>query len=275
CWIKALVLRLATLCFVIAATGSSICPAQSVSFDSIVEGNTYDTTIVGELNKPAGDGIYSAVILMHGCSGITSAVRQGLEDHSKYLVSRGFATLIIDSFGPRNKEDGIVCLQESEQRAALYYRQFDAYHALQFLQKQSSIDPKNIFLMGQSHGGSVALSSAAGPYTKAFPNSPGFQGIVAYYPWCGAVPSWPRKLVTPVLIFGAGKDDWLNPIDCVKAKKLVGGASFEVYIYDNLHHGFDLPIPEQLYAGHIVGGDIPATKDSQKRMVDWFSIHQQ
>jgi len=275
CWKENLFHKFISLLLSIAAFSSFASHAQSVEFTSTVENTVYSTTITGELNKPAGEGVYPAVILMHGCSGITLTAKRGLENHSRYLVSKGFVTFMIDSFGPRNKEESTMCLQENEQLAALYYRQFDAYHALQFLQKQPFVDPENIFLMGQSHGGSVALSTAAGPYPNAFPTNPLFRGIVAYYPWCGAVPAWPRKLVTPVLIFGAERDDWLSPIDCVKAKTNVDGASYEVVVYDNLHHGFDIPIPEQIYAGHIVGGDKHATKDSQERMVNWFLTHRE
>jgi len=251
------------------------CMAQTVEIVSTVEGTAYSATIVGTLKKPEGKDKYPAVILMHGCSGIIAEVKRGLDEHAKYLVSRGFATLTLDSFGPRGKDNSVVCSSTKEQHAALYYRQFDAYHALLYLRGQPYIDSRNIFLMGQSHGGSVALSAAAGPYPTIFASNPRFRGIVAYYPWCGAVPTWPRKIVSPLLVFGAEKDDWLSPKDCVSAKKNVNGAEYDVVVYEDAHHGFDIPISIRIYAGHTVGGNELATTDSRLRMMNWFLKHKQ
>lgn len=251
------------------------CMAQTFEIISTVEHTEYSATIAGVLRRPEGKDKYAAVILMHGCTGMTPKAKLGLDEHAKYLVSHGFATLTLDSFGPRGKENADVCSDSKEQLAALYYRQFDAYHALLFLQNQPYIDSRNIFLMGQSHGGSVALSAAAGPYPTAFPLNPQFQGIVAYYPWCGAVPTWPRKLVSPLLVFGAEKDDWMSPEGCVSVKLNVSGAEYDVVVYENSHHGFDIPIPIQLYAGHTVGGNELAATDSRQRMMNWFLMNKQ
>ena len=48
------------------------------------------------------------------------------------------------------------------------------------------------------------------------------------------------------------------------------GLPYEVKIYEDAHHSFDLPIPNQNYLGYTVAGNSEARIDSRKRMLDWF-----
>src|SRR3972149_5417972 len=50
-----------------------------------------------ELRRPPGQGPFPALVLLHGCSGITSVQR----DWAERLSEWGYVTLIVDSFGPR------------------------------------------------------------------------------------------------------------------------------------------------------------------------------
>jgi len=263
------------IAILIAAISLSAYSRQSVVFESTVINSSYTAIVKAFLEKPEGNGPFPAVVLMHGCAGLTGASRRGMDEHTEYLVSRGFATLVIDSFSTRGKADGYVCLRQGELASARYYRHFDAYHALVFLQSQSFVDVDNIFLMEQSNGGSVALEAALGPFQGQFPTEPRFQGIVAFYPWCGVLPTWPHKIVSPLLVLGAGKDDWVDPGYCVSARDQVSGADYEVLIYSDAHHGFDLLIPEQEYAGHLIGGNPGAASDSREKMANWFLKHRQ
>jgi dienelactone hydrolase len=253
----------------------SACARQSVKFESAAINSSYTATLEAFLKTPEGDGPFPAVVLMHGCGGLSDAVRRGMDDHAEYLVSRGFATFVVDSFSARGKADGRVCSKLSELASARHYRQFDAYHALEFLQSQPYVDVNNIFLMGQSNGGSVALVAARGALPGLFPGAPHFQAIVAYYPWCGALPTRPSKIVSPLLVLGAGKDDWVAPDYCVSARDQVSGADYDVLVYEDAYHSFDLPISVQEYSGHLVGGNLDVTRDSREKMIDWFLTHSQ
>jgi dienelactone hydrolase len=140
------------------------------------------------------------------------------------------------------------------------------------LQDHPLVDPNNVFLVGQSNGGSVALLATGGGgsiHVNMDPNLQ-FKAIVAYYPWCG-VPMSP--LVSPLLVFGAGKDDWVSAEECERKKKFVSGKSMEVVIYPNAEHAFDLSIHSQIYEGRRVGGLKSARDDSRKRMIDFFKKH--
>ena len=247
------------------------CSGEWASIRSDVPGfSKYSTTLRGYISKPDGDGPFPAVILMHGCGGLQPAVQGSLDNHASYLVQNGYAALILDSFSSRGSSGGMVCESEDQLSAARFYRAYDAYNAMLFLKKQAFVEGKNIFLVGQSNGGSVALKISSGIYSDQFPGSPRFRAIVAYYPWCRTLP---RSLDTPVLVFGAGRDDWTSPDYCNLMKDSTRGESLEVVIYPEAHHSFDLPMAITSYLGHTVGGNPAATTDSRRRMVAFFEKH--
>lgn len=51
----------------------------------------------GELYRPAGPGLFPAVIVLHGCSGI----RPNQVAWAEWLRSESYAALVLDSFGGR------------------------------------------------------------------------------------------------------------------------------------------------------------------------------
>ncbi|NOQ32229.1 MAG: prolyl oligopeptidase family serine peptidase [Helicobacteraceae bacterium] len=248
--------------------------AKSINFYSDVEHLKYNSTIDGTISKPEGDGPFPAVVLMHGCSGLVNSTKQALNAHSDNLVSNGFVTLILNSFTKRGKSDS-VCGDTEALEEAHNYRQYDAFHALKYLQTQPYVDKNNIFLMGQSNGGGVALSIAKfGADKDLFPDKPKFQGIVAFYPPCGYISNiFQSEIISPLLILTGEKDDWTPPAECLSAKKYVTGSNYEVIVYKNAYHSFDLFISEQTYAGHTVGGNYIARNDSHKQMLNWFLRH--
>jgi hypothetical protein len=58
-------------------------------------------TITGTLRFPAGAGPFPAVVLAHGCSGITNVV-QGWQSK---LREYGYATFVVDSFAKRHLKE--------------------------------------------------------------------------------------------------------------------------------------------------------------------------
>jgi dienelactone hydrolase len=125
----------------------------------------------GELFKPEGAGPFPAVILMHGCGGWRPAVRYSLHNHADHLVKNGYVVLSLDSFGPRGYSGDELCASNARLRAAIDYRTHDAFDALRYLQALSYVDPADIFLMGQSNGGSVAMQAAAIPPRRSVRSS--------------------------------------------------------------------------------------------------------
>ena len=120
--------------------------------------------------------------------------------------------------------------------------------------------------MGQSNGGGAALVAAGGGY-EPHQSEPQFKAVVAFYPWCGALPD---VLVSPVLVLGAELDDWVPPVACKSALSSDLGKPYDVIVYRDTHHSFDLNISVTSYKGHPVGGNDSARRDSQIQMLHWF-----
>lgn len=242
---------------------------MTVKFKASKPYKSKDIMLRAKIFKPEGLGQFPAVILMHGCGGWQPAVKYALQAHAQYLVKHGFAVLSLDSFGPRQNSGGKVCESFKYLRQARTYRSYDAFDALRYLQAQDFINPDNIFLMGQSNGGSVAIKVAKANAPRNYGGArSGFRGVVAYYPWCGAFGGSKVSLGSPLLVFGGGQDDWVPPTACKRVRSK--GAKLNVKIYPAAAHSFDLNIIKQRYNGKLVGYDKRATQDSRSKMMAFF-----
>lgn len=220
----------------------------------------------GELFRPEGEGPFPAIVLMHGCGGWQPAVRQGLRAHADYLREQGFVVLNLDSFGPRHYGGGKLCSNNPALYEALNYRTHDAFDAMRYLAGQDFVAADNIFLMGQSNGGAVAIRAAKRSAAQRYgQGEPAFRGVVAYYPWCGELGRSRVELGAPLLILAGGRDNWVPARECLGVRG--EGAPLEVKVYPNAVHSFDLDLPPQSFAGKRIGGDPVATADSRTRML--------
>jgi dienelactone hydrolase len=245
---------------------------EHVRFEASNSAQSGQVLLSAQLYRPHGAGPFPAVVLMHGCGGWQPAVLNALQAHAEFLVQHGFAVLNLDSFGPRNKTGGQVCESWQLLRDARFYRTYDAFDALRYLQALGFIDARNVFLMGQSNGGSVAIKAAlaSGPAASGRAGS-AFRAVAAYYPWCGVLGQHSLTLASPLLIFGGALDDWSPPYQCARAR--VRGASLRVKIYPQAVHSFDVDIDLQRYLGRWIGKNAHATSDSRERMLAFFLEH--
>ncbi|MDO9365682.1 MAG: dienelactone hydrolase family protein [Methylotenera sp.] len=245
---------------------------EMVKFEASSAYTSAKVTLRAVISKPKGDGPFPAVVLMHGCGGWQPAVRYTMNGYTDFLVDHGFVVLNLDSFGPRNNGGGKVCESIKRLTDALDYRTHDAYDALRYLQTQKFVAGNNIFLMGQSNGGSVAINVAKGDTPQDKKNKDeGFRAVVAYYPWCGTFGNRKVELASPLLIFGGGQDDWVPARECEGIQST--GAELQVKIYPEAAHSFDLEIMPQRYLGKLVGKNEYATEDSRGRMLAFFIEH--
>ena len=184
----------------------------------------------GHLNKPAGPGPFSAVVIMHGCSG----VRPTDARWASQLTGLGYVTLILDSLGPRSVFD--VC-KEPMWIASPNMRALDAHGALAYLQGLPFVDRTRIGVVGWSHGGNSALAAVNNiGITARLPQR--FTAAIAFYPYCFGGGDY--KLPTLILLGEA--DEW-GPLDqCqeLKAQSPNGGASIELIAYPGAFHAFDV-----------------------------------
>ena len=247
--------------------------AQEVVKFEATDPYTSDKVLLrAELFKPEGPGPFPAVILMHGCGGWQPAVRYALHSHAEHLTKHGYVVLSLDSFGPRGFSGDELCASNARLRDAIEYRTYDAFDALRYLQGLNFVDAADIFLMGQSNGGSVAMhaAEAVGPveYSKSHA---AFRAVVAYYPWCGVFADSREALASPLMVFAGGKDDWISAPECSSLK--ADGADFQVVVYPDAAHSFDLDIIPQRYLGHLIGNDPQAAENSEQRMLAFFDDH--
>lgn len=243
--------------------------AESLTFRSEAIPTDLTATIGGELSLPKGKGPFPVVILLHPCGGLDEVVLTTLRAHSRELLSGGFATLILDSYGSRNLTGGKMCsnrLYRSDIRYGI--RRDDAFNAMAALQRHASISKENIFLLGLSDGGSAALLSAKGGPVDHF------RAIASYYPDCGKLLGGIGYVYkSPTIVFVGEKDDWTPPAECIKSKSpgVVTGAEFEVISYPNAYHGFDQPRPMRKVLGYTMAYDREDTVDSRKRYIEFFT----
>lgn len=267
---KALARHLPALFLTLAASMAHA--GERVKFDASRGYTAARITLRADISRPEGDGPFPAVVLMHGCGGWQPAVRYTMNAYAEFLVARGFVVLDLDSFGPRNLGGGKVCEDVDRQVDALDYRTHDALDALRYLQAQPLVDARNIFLMGQSNGGSVAINVAKGdgPHGNAGDGG-GYRGVVAFYPWCGSFDRRSVRLAAPLLVMSGSDDDWTPARECEGVRST--GARLQFVVYPQAAHSFDLEMMQTRYLGKLVGKNQRAADDSRARMLAFFVEH--
>ena len=206
-----------------------------------------------ELSLPPGTGPFPAVVVLHGCNGVSPHTRAW----ARRLVSWGYAALIVDSFRPRGITN--VCGRGMDLPPGVRAR--DALAGAAYLRTLPTIDATRIAAIGFSHGGWTALFLA--PQTAGEQAGlPPWRAIVAFYPWCGP---GVRPLATDVLILIGDADDWTPAARCVDlvAKYATAAAHRPVLkVYPGAKHSFDASIPDRVFFGHRLGYDAPAAGDA-------------
>jgi len=233
------VLLVATLS---VALGAAAARAQEVQFAAAaVPGVAEAATIKGRVFKPAGNGPFPAIVLLHGCGG-PGAHHQAWAEK---LASWGYVALVADSFGSRGKSG--VC--QNPMAVPPPARVADVAGAARFLATQLYVARDRLAVIGFSHGGWTALkgAQASGDWAAL-----GIRSVVAYYPYCTAPAD--RRIALPFLILIGDKDDW-TPADRCRAlmQDLEKPALVEVVYYPDATHAFDLAQPTSWVQG--VGSD--------------------
>ena len=190
-------------------------------FDSPVQ-------LTGQIKRPAGAGPFAAVILLHGCGGITP---KRDERWVEKLVGLGYVTLQVDSFGPRGI-DSACTFSGNDAIDIVQRRVTDAYAAKRYLASLPEVDRKRIALMGWSHGG---LTTVQALYQE---KEEPFRAAVALYPACQRPLT---GLNAPLLILIGADDDWTSASRC-QAMLPREKAEPEVFlkVYPGAKHGFDI-----------------------------------
>ena len=226
--------------------------------------------VSGKLSIPRSATRVPAVILLHGCSGITGGQMGWVSELGRMKL----ATFLVDSFDGRNIRE----LCTARQRLNTLSLVADAYRALDLVATHPQIDPARIALMGFSMGGRTALWASYARFRARWsrPDGPQFAAYLSFYP---AV-SWLRIKgeddisARPIRIFQGGADDWtpLGPIEAyVKRLQAAGRHNISLIVYEGAHHGFDNPrgaYPPTTYAGVANPGRCTFVEDANGNLLE-------
>jgi dienelactone hydrolase len=196
--------------------------------------------------SPARSGDpHPAIVLMHGCSGMVNArgeLARRHRDWAERFARSGFVALAVDSFGPR----GIRSICDLKERPAHPWRErtADAYAALDYLASRADVDPRHVFILGWSHGGSTVTGVVRPEARGQRAGGPRFRAAIAFYPGCSRpLRQKDYRTTMPMLILHGEADDWTPAAPCVELAQRLQNGRFPVttIVFPGAHHGFDQP----------------------------------
>lgn len=218
--------------------------------------------LAGTLIEPAGTGPFPAVVLLHGCGGVS---KRDMKWASR-MTDWGFAVLHLDSLSPRGLKS--ICADPSQLSDSV--RAKDAHAARTYLASRPSIRPDRIGVVGWSHGAWTTLATVH--EEQAQPSTAAFQAAVAFYPYC---PDSLRNTRSPLLILIGERDTW-TPAQRCRDMRIDGGAAAlqpSIQYYADATHAFDDEAPARVVAGHTLTHDRAATDDAVSRVKDFLDKH--
>ena len=194
-------------------------------------------TLGGQLRIPRpGSERLPLVILLHGSGGVGANVL----DWEQELGSMGVASFALDAFTGRD----IVQTSTDQAQLGRLAMTYDAYRALERMEKHPRIDPERIAVMGFSRGGQAALYSSVKRFQRLHGPASGrdFAAYIPFYASCGT------KFVdddavsaSPIRLFHGAADNYVPVAPCraYVARLKANGANISLTEYAGAHHVFD------------------------------------
>ena len=276
--------------FAALAGATSACAAapEIVHFKSL---NDEHTQIRGLLFRPATDGPYRTVLMMHGCSGLyrkDGDVQINLAAWITRFVDWGYLVLAVDGFKPRGFRS--MCHKKKRPLHSLDDRPYDAYGGLAWLKRQAFVRKDKIALVGWSNGAMATLSGLRGSHAGKFGGELRFTAAAAFYPGCITLSKRTGseyRPYAPLLVFIGLADNWTLPKPCQKlinsAREV--GLPAEFAAYSGAYHAFDhpsLPLRTRTTRNErwkkkerevTIGSNAAAREAAIARLKEWLSRH--
>jgi dienelactone hydrolase len=236
--------------------------------------------------RPAGGGPFPAVVLLHGCHGVSASTARW----ARWLTERGYVALVVDSFTTRGIADDCTPRSVELPPSARFD---DAVGALRFLHTQPDVDRERVGVIGWSAGGVFAMSVVNGPSLErqgrrgVAPPAPGFRAAIGVYPG-GCFSLIGEQVIRPLLVLVGDADDWTPAGVCAEmvAAMRARGAPAEIVVYPGAHHYFDVVGQPRAFladvvnrykpggcCGATVGYDARADADAHRRVAELFARH--
>lgn len=193
--------------------------------------------IAGQLRLPRpGNERMPTVVLLHGSGGISGYVT----DWEQELNAAGFATFVVDSWAGR----GIVSTVLDQSQIGRLAQLFDAYRALEVLEKHPRVDAARVVVMGFSRGGQAALYSSVKRFQRTHGTASGreFAAYIAFYPTCITAYRNDEEVTgNPIRIFHGSADDYVpvGPCRDYATRLKLKGSNIQHVEYPDAHHVFD------------------------------------
>jgi dienelactone hydrolase len=258
--------------------------AAEVSFQSATPGAP--EAITADMVRPFGAGPFPAVVLLHGCEGVSPQLGRW----ARWLADRGYVALVVDSFGPRRVAGD--CPPESPDDIPVTARLDDAMGALRWLQARPYVLKDRVAAMGFSQGGVYAIAAVNGPSLErarrrgvALPE-PGYAAAIGIYPG-GCFSLVTELVVRPLLVLIGDADDWTPAPVCreMVTSMRARGADASIVVYPGAYHYFDVegqPLEERPHVsneyreggrGATVSYQAEAAADAFRQVESFFRRH--
>jgi len=192
-----------------------------------------DITVDGYLIKPDGAGPFPAIVLLHGCNGLSPSFRRAPASSPwiERLVGWGYAVLAFDSVAART-------ITPECGRDVDFFRVADAFGALAFLNHRRDIISRRVSILGFSSGGIAALNAVEQRDHEPFelPSDLSFNAAVAFSPVCLSE----GVMSAPALVLVGELDDWSPVARCrfMVADSEGKGAPITLVVYPGAAHAF-------------------------------------
>jgi dienelactone hydrolase len=193
-------------------------------------------TVDGKLFLPASAGSKKLplVMIVPGSLGVAPSHVA----HAESLTRAGFATFVLDSFGPR----GVTSTVANQTQFSFAASAYDVLAAWKVLAALPGVDATKIGAQGHSRGGSAVLTAATRRFADAaIGRNARLRGVLAAYPWSGHQFLDPGIGTTSVRVLMGDADEWCSPMQVqghCQAIRLCGG-DVTMRLISGAHHSFD------------------------------------
>jgi len=242
--------------------------------------------VPAEIYRPGGAGPFPAVVLLHGCEGVSEATRAW----ARWFQEQRYVALVVDSWTPRGLKEACSYTVPDPPSTA---RLDDSLGALRYLQSKPEIDRTRVGVIGWSNGGEFAIVSVNGPSLEraaargvVLP-TPGYAAAIGVYPGgCGSLTN--ERVVRPALVLMGDADDWTTAPKCARMVEAMRakGADITIELFPGAYHYFDfagmtkrvLPdVGNENKPGGCCGATVEynenAFRTARRRVAEFFGYH--